>query len=161
MPWRSAPARCTFSASPPTPTTAWATQLARNLLTDLGQRASSFRYLLRDRDSKYTQAFDNVFTTDGIEILKSAPQTPRMNAHAGRAIRTIRAECTDRLLIYNEPHLRHVLAEYAEHYKTSRPHRAQQLRAPADDPNVIPFPAHRIQRHNVLNGLIHEHRNAM
>jgi hypothetical protein len=83
------------------PTAAWATQLARNLLTDLGQRAAGFRYLLRDRDSKYTQAFDAVFTTDGIEIRKSAPQTPRMNAHAERAIRTIRAnvawEARDRL----------------------------------------------------------------
>jgi putative transposase len=59
------------------PTAAWATRLARNLLTDLGRRAADFRYLLRDRDSKYTQAFDAVFTADGIEILKSAPQTPR------------------------------------------------------------------------------------
>jgi transposase InsO family protein len=145
---------------PPHPTAAWATQLARNLLTDLGQRAADFRYLLRDRDSKYTQAFDAVFTADGIEILKSAPQTPRMNAHAERAIRTVRAECADRLLIYNEQHLRHVLAEYAEHYNTGRPHRALQLRSPGDDPNVIPFPAQRIQRHNILNGLIHEYRNA-
>ncbi|TKA01029.1 integrase core domain-containing protein [Actinacidiphila oryziradicis] len=141
------------------PTAAWTTQLARNLLADLGQRASGFRYLLRDRDSKYTQAFDAVFTADGIEILKSAPQTPRMNAHAERAIRTVRAECTDRLLIYNEQHLRRVLAEYAEHYNTSRPHRALQLRSPGDDPNVIPFPTQRIHRHNVLNGLIHEYRN--
>jgi putative transposase len=142
------------------PTAAWTTQLARNLLTDLGQRAAGFRYLLRDRDSKYTRSFDSVFTADGDEILKSAPQTPRMNAHAERAIRTIRAECTDRLLIYNEHHLRHVLAEYAEHYNGGRPHRAQQLHAPADDPNVIPFPAQRIQRHNVLGGLIHEYRQA-
>jgi transposase InsO family protein len=142
------------------PTAAWATQLARNLLTDLGQRAADFRYLLRDRDSKYTQAFDAVFTADGIEILKSAPQTPRMNAHAERAIRTVRAECADRLLIYNEQHLRHVLAEYAEHDNTGRPHRALQPRSPGDDPNVIPFPAQRIQRHNILNGLIHEYRNA-
>jgi putative transposase len=129
-------------------------------LTDLGQRAADFHYLLRDRDSKYTHAFNAVFTANGIEILKSAPQTPRMNAHAERAIRTIRAECIDRLLIYNEQHLRHVLAEYAEHYNTGRPHRALQLRAPSDDPNVIPFPAHRIHRHNILNGLIHEYRNA-
>jgi transposase InsO family protein len=141
------------------PTAAWATQLARNLLTDLGQRSQGFRYLLRDRDSRYTKAFDAVFTADDIQILKSAPQTPRMNAHAERAIRTVRAECADRLLIYNEQHLRHVLAEYVEHYNTGRPHRALQLRAPGDDPNVIPFPAQRIQRHNILNGLIHEYRS--
>ena len=103
-------------------------------------------------------AFDSVLTAEGIEILKSAPQAPRMNAHAERAIRTIRAECTDRLLIYNEQHLRRVLAEYAEHYNTSRPHRALQLRAPADDPTIIPFPAHRIHRRNILGGLIHEYR---
>jgi uncharacterized protein CbrC (UPF0167 family) len=70
------------------PTAAWTTQLARNLLTDLRQRGTGLRYLLRDRDSKYTQAFDAVFTADGIKILKTAPQTPRMNAHAERAIRT-------------------------------------------------------------------------
>ncbi|MFF3467177.1 integrase core domain-containing protein [Streptomyces sp. NPDC001984] len=116
--------------------------------------------MLRDRDSKYTHAFDAVFTADGIEILKSAPQTPRMNAHAARAIRTIRAECTDRHLIHNEQHLQHVLDEYAEHYNTGPPHRALKLRAPADDSNVILFPAQGIHRHNILNGLIHEYRKA-
>jgi transposase InsO family protein len=142
------------------PTAAWATQLARNLLSDLGDRASGFRYLLRDRDSRYTQAFDAVFTTDDIEILKTAPQAPRMNAHAERFIRTARAECTDQMLIYNEQHLRHVLAEYAQHYNCGRAHRALQLRAPADDPDVIPFPAQRIHRHDILSGLIHEYHNA-
>jgi putative transposase len=141
------------------PTAAWATQLARNLLADLGENASGFRYLLRDRDSRCTQAFDAVFTADGIEILKTAPQAPRMNAHAERFIRTARAECTDRLLIYNEQHARHVLAEYAQHYNTGRPHRALKLRAPADDPDVIPFPAQRIQRHDILGGLIHEYHD--
>ncbi|MGW2936610.1 integrase core domain-containing protein [Streptomyces sp. NPDC001156] len=141
------------------PTAAWATQLARNLLADLGDRASGFRFLLRDRDTRYTEAFDAVFTADSIEILKTAPQAPRMNAHAERFIRTARAECTDRLLIYNEQHLRRVLAEYAGHYNSGRPHRALQLRAPADDPDVIPFPAQRIQRHDILGGLIHEYRN--
>lgn len=140
------------------PTAAWATQLARNLLADLGDRAAGFRYLLRDRDSRYTQAFDAVFTAEDMTILKSAPQTPRMNAHAERFIRTARAECTDRMLICNEPHLRHV-AQYARHYNTARPHRALHLRAPADDPHVVPFPAQRIQRHDVIDGLIHEYRN--
>ncbi|MDX3260174.1 integrase core domain-containing protein [Streptomyces sp. MI02-2A] len=141
------------------PTAAWATQLSRNLLANLADRAAGFRYLLRDRDSRFTQAFDAVFTADGIEILKSAPQTPRMNAHVERFIRSVRAECTDRMLIYNEQHARRVLAEYAEHYNSGRPHRAQHLRAPADDPDVIPFPAQHIQRHDVLSGLIHEYRD--
>ncbi|MFF4762569.1 integrase core domain-containing protein [Streptomyces sp. NPDC001292] len=74
-----------------------------------------------------------------------------------RFIGSIRAECTDRILIYNEQPARRVLAEYAEHYNSGRPHRALQLRAPADDPNVIPFPAQRVQRHDVLGGLIHEY----
>jgi transposase InsO family protein len=82
-----------------------------------------------------------------------------MNAHAERFIRSVRAECTDRMLIYNEQHARRVLAEYAEHYNSGRPHRALQLRAPADDPDVIPFPAQHIQRHDVLSGLIHEYRD--
>ncbi|MFF3879198.1 integrase core domain-containing protein [Streptomyces sp. NPDC001978] len=141
------------------PTAAWATQLARNLLADLGDRASSFRYLLRDRDSRYTHAFDAVFTSENIEILKTAPQAPKMNAHAERFIRSVRAECTDRMLIYNEPHARHVLAQYAAHHNRGRPHRALQLRAPADDPDVIPFPAQHIRRHDVLGGLIHEYRD--
>ncbi|MFJ9361487.1 integrase core domain-containing protein [Streptomyces mirabilis] len=79
-----------------------------------------------------------------------------MNAHAERFIRTARAECTDRLLIYNEQHLRRDLAE---HYNRGRPHRALQLRTPADNPDVIPFPAQRIQRHDILGGLIHEYRD--
>jgi transposase InsO family protein len=141
------------------PTAAWATQLARNLLADLDQRTSDFRYLLRDRDSRYTHAFDAVFTADGIEILKTAPQAPKMNAHVERFIRTARTECTDRLLIYNEQHARRVLADYAEHYNSSRPHRALQLRAPADDPDVIPFPAQRIKRHDLLGGIIHEYHD--
>jgi transposase InsO family protein len=142
------------------PTPAWATQLVRNFLAELGERASTFRYLLRDRDDKYTQAFDAVFTAEDVEILKSAQQTPRMNAHTERFIRTARAECTDRLLIYNEQHLRHVLAKYAEHYNPARPHRALQLRAPSDDPDVIPLHAQRIESRDALDGLIHEYRNA-
>jgi len=71
----------------------------------------------------------------------------------------VRAECTDRLLIHNEQHARRVLTQHTEHYNSGRPHRALQLRAPADDPDVIPFPAQRIQRHNVLGGLIHEYHN--
>ncbi|MFE7710411.1 integrase core domain-containing protein [Streptomyces sp. NPDC057486] len=113
-----------------------------------------------DRDAKYTDTFNAIFTSKNISILKSAPQAPKMNAHAERFIRSVRAECTDRLLIYNEQHAQRVLADYAEHYNSGRPHRALQLRAPADDPNVIPFPTQHVQRHNALGGLIHEYSNA-
>jgi transposase InsO family protein len=113
------------------PTAAGATQLARNLLADLGDRVSGFRYLLRDRDSRYTQAFDAVFTSENIEILKTAPHAPRMNAHVERFIRSVRAECTDRILIYTEQHGRRVLAEYAAHHNTGRPHRPR-MRFSAD-----------------------------
>jgi putative transposase len=123
-------------------------------------RAARFRYLLRDRDSRHTQSFDAVFTADDIELLKSAPQTPKMNAHAERPTRTARVECTDRILIYNAQHARRALTQYTEHYNSGRPHRALQLRAPAGHPDVIPLPAQRIQRHDDLDGPIHEYRNA-
>ncbi|MER6067195.1 integrase core domain-containing protein [Streptomyces sp. NPDC001792] len=124
-----------------------------------GGCTSGFRCLLRDRDSRYTQAFDAAFTCENIAILKGAPRAPKMNARTERFIRSVRAERTDRMLIYNEQHARRILAEYAEHYSPARPHRALQLRAPVDDPDVIPFPAQHIQRHDVLSGLIHEYRD--
>ncbi|MFF4752231.1 integrase core domain-containing protein [Streptomyces sp. NPDC002514] len=142
------------------PTTARATQLARNLPSGLGEHATAFRYLLRARDAKYSDTFDAVFTSENISILKSAPQARKMNAHAERFMRSVRAECTDRVLICNEHHARRVLTEYAEHYNSRRPHLALQLRVPADDPNVIPFPAQRVQRHEALGGLIHEYSDA-
>jgi hypothetical protein len=97
-----------------------------------------------------------------IEIKKSAPQTPRMNAFAERWVKTVRAECTDRMLIVGDRHLRLVLDRYTEHYNTGRSHQGHglNLRAPLDDPNVIPFPAHRIIRTMILGGLINEYDTA-
>jgi putative transposase len=142
------------------PTSAWATQCARNLFSDLGGRAGEFRHLIRDRDAKFTDAFDAVFTGEGIEIKKSAPQAPKMNAYAERFVLTARTECTDRTLIFGERHLRTILDHYTRHYNTARPHRALNLRAPADDPNVIPFPASRIRREPILGGLLNEYHRA-
>ncbi|WP_329584824.1 integrase core domain-containing protein [Kitasatospora sp. NBC_01250] len=135
----------------------WVAQLARNLLMDLGDRAGDFRFLIRDRDAKFTAAFDAVLAGNGTTVILTPPQSPRSNAFAERWIRTVRAECTDRLLIAGERHLRAVLGEYAEHYNTGRAHRGLDLRAPGDEPNVIPLPAAAIRRRRVLGGLLNEY----
>ena len=103
------------------PDGSWTTQAARNLLMDLGQRATSVKFLIRDRAGQFTSSFDAVFTAEGIRILAGPPQAPRANAICERIIGTLRRELLDRLLIVNEHHLRQVLTEYLLHYNTARP----------------------------------------
>ncbi|WP_432757774.1 integrase core domain-containing protein [Saccharopolyspora erythraea] len=105
------------------PTQDWAVQQARNLTADLGLRTDSLRFLLRDRDGKYGETFDAVFQSEEMEILKSAPRAPRMNAHCERIIGSIRREALDHVLIMNEAHARHVLAAYERHHNEHRPTR--------------------------------------
>jgi len=146
------------------PTGAWLTQLARDLTADLDQAGHRFTHLIRDRDAKFTSAFDTVFTAIGIDVLLTAPQAPRMNAYAERFVRTLRAECTDRMLIIGERHLHAALSEYFKHYNTGRSHqgRDMSLRAPDDSPNILPLPAspHLIRRKPVLGGLINDYEAA-
>jgi putative transposase len=146
------------------PTGQWVTPLARNLASELEEAGARFTYLIRDRDAKFTSAFDDVFASIGITVLPIAPRAPRMNAHAERFVRTARAECTDRMLIAGEQHLRAVLSEYFSHYNTGRSHQGDgmELRAPNDAPDVIVFPgsATGIQRRARLAGLINEYRQA-
>jgi putative transposase len=106
------------------PTGKWVTQQARNLMHSLGERAEQFRFLVRDRDTKFTASFDAVFAAADIKVLRSPPRAPKGNAYAERWVSTMRRECLDRMLIFNERQLRHVLAEYEQHYNTHRPHRA-------------------------------------
>jgi putative transposase len=144
------------------PTGQRATQLARNLADELEEAGCRFTYLIRDRDARFTAACDAVFASIGITVLPIAPQAPRMNAHAERFVRTARAECTDRLLIAGEQHLRVVLSGYTGHYNTGRSHQGKGmgLRTPYDNPDVIAFPGPvtRIQRQARLAALINEYR---
>jgi hypothetical protein len=144
------------------PDGAWTTQAARNfLLIDLGQRAASVKFLIRDRAGQFTSSFDAVFTAEGIRILRSPPQAPRANAICERMIGTLRRELLDQLLIVNERHLRRVLDEYLRHYNTARPHRALGQLTPAQagtrPPEPVDLAERRIRQKQVLGGLTHEY----
>ena len=139
------------------PTAGWVAQQARNLMLDLGDRAGDFRFLIRDRDSKFTALFDEVFKTEGIRVLLSAPQAPRMNAIMERWVGSVRRELLDRILIMNERHLRKVLAEYEAHFNTCRPHQALNQASPL---RALPDPVDaeiRVTRRDRLGGLLHEY----
>jgi transposase InsO family protein len=145
------------------PDGAWTAQAARNFLMNLGQRAASVKFLIRDRAGQFTGSFDAVFTAEGIRILASPPQAPRANAICERIIGTLRRELLDRVLIVNEHHLRRVLTDYPRHYNTARPHRALGQLTPAQAhtrPPQINLAEHRIRRKQVLGGLTHEYQVA-
>jgi putative transposase len=142
------------------PTGVWGTQQARNLFIDLGDRADQFRFLIRDRDSKFTAAFDAVFAGADIAILRTPTRAPRANAIAERFIGTLRRECLDHLLITGRHHLATVPQEFIEHYNTHRPHRSLNQQPPAG-PTPPPSGA-TIQplRRDRLGGLLHEYVQA-
>ncbi|MDT7708606.1 MAG: putative transposase [Pseudonocardiales bacterium] len=138
----------------------WTTQQARNLLMNLGERTARIRFLIRDRAGQFAASFDAVLKDAGIEVVKIPPRCPRANCFAERFVLTARTELTDRMLIFGERHLRRVLAEYAAHYNTQRPHRALHLRPPRPQ-SPVPEPVHgSIQRRPVLGGLINQYEPA-
>jgi transposase InsO family protein len=139
------------------PTGPWVAQQARNLMIELGDRAEGFTFLIRDRDTKFTTMFDEVFTAAGIRILKTPPRAPRANAFAERWIGGLRRELLDRILIVNARHLRRVLAIYETHFNEHRPHRSLGQAAPL---RALPDPVEddiKVIRRDRLGGLIHEY----
>jgi putative transposase len=140
------------------PTGEWVTQQARNLLMALDDRAGRFRFLVRDRDTKFTAAFDAVLVAEAIQVLTTPVWAPRANAYAERWVGTVRREVLDRMLIVGCRQLRAVLAEYPDHYNGHRPHRALG-EAPPLGPGVpvVSAPPGKIMRRDRLGGLIHEY----
>jgi putative transposase len=139
----------------------WVAQQARNLLMELGDRAAGFRFLIRDRDTKFIAAFDAVFAAEAIEVLVTPVRAPRANAYAERWVGTVRREVLDRLLIVGGRQLRAVLAGYADHYNGHRPHRALgQLPPVGPSEPVARVAVGRVVRRDRLGGLIHEYAQA-
>jgi transposase InsO family protein len=145
-----------------TPVGEWVTQQARNLSSFFTERSQAAKFLIRDRDTKFTANFDEVFRSEGIRIIKTPVRAPRANAFAERFVGTARRECLDRILIIGRRHLEQVLAEYIAHYNEHRPHRALDQRAP-QSLGLMPAPIRdpdptRLRRTEILGGIIHEYR---
>ncbi len=140
------------------PTGAWVTQQARNLLMDLDDAGRRIRFLIRDRDTKYTDAFDAVFAGVGADVVEIPVRAPRANAICERFVGGVRRELLDRILIVNIAHARAVLSEYESHFNTHRPHRALKQAAPLRPlPPVPADPTATVVRRDRLGGLLHEY----
>ena len=145
------------------PNGAWVTQQARNMLLVLGERGRRVHFVLRDRDAKFCRGFDDVFRSEGATVLRTPVQAPNANAVAERWVGTVRAECLGWLLIVGRGHLQQVLRIYVEHYNVHRPHRALRLASPDPPAGVDALQeAHsgRVDRRDLLGGLLHEYRRA-
>jgi putative transposase len=145
----------------------WVTQQARNLLMQLDDEDVRPRIVVRDRDSKFTRDFDDVFRSQGIRVIKAPVRAPKARAHAERWVGSVRRECLDRLLILGRRHLHQVLSTYTLHYNEHRPHRGVGQRPPlrelpssGDQPPADVIELDRIRRRDLLGGLIHEYRLA-
>ncbi len=140
------------------PTGAWVTQQARNLFMDLADHLGQFRFLIRDRDTKFTDSSDAIFACEGIRILRTPVRAPRANAVAERWVGTVRRELLDRMLIVGRRQLEWVLADYVAHYNQHWPHRALDQAPPVGAvPEPVPAASERVVRLDRLGGLIHEY----
>ena len=150
--------RIHLSPSTAHPDSAWVTQQARNLAMDLDGRSPAIRFLIRDRDAKFSRSFDTVLRSEGMRVIRTPIRAPNANAHAERVIETIRAECLDWTLVWGRRHLDRTLRTYVEHYNRGRPHRALGLASPnATAAEPIPVDPRDVRRRDLLGGLIHEY----
>jgi len=142
------------------PDSAWVTQQARNLAA--GERLQGVRFLIRDRDSKFSSPFDEVFRTEGVKVVKTPIRAPKANAFAERWVRTVRTECLDWMLVLGRRHLERILGIYTAHYNGRRPHRGLELQTPDSRLDRLPRPVlgGRVRRHDLLGGHIHEYEVA-
>jgi transposase len=138
------------------PDSAWVTQQARNLA--VGEELQEVRFVLRDRDSKFSGPFDEVFRTEGVRVIRTPIRAPKANAFAERWVRTARRECLDHILIHGRRHLERTLREFVGHYNAGRPHRGLQLACPSPPPSSRSLNTlGTVRRRDRLNGLIHEY----
>ena len=150
--------RIFLSGSTAHPDSAWVTQQARNLALNLDDRSTAIRFLIRDRDTKFSRSFDEVVRSEGARVIVTPIRAANANAHAERVIETIRAECLDWTLILGRRHLDRTLRTYAEHYNRGRPHRGLALATPLAEPqDPMPVSPRDVRRRDLLGGLIHEY----
>ena len=141
------------------PTGDWTAQQARNLIMDLGDQAEQMKFMIRDRGSNFTAAFDAVLADAGIRTVLCNVRTPRMNAIAERWIGGCRRELLDRTLVWNQSHLRQILRDYETHHNQHRPHRSLHAAAPLKPlPEPVDLGQYRVRRHARVGGLINEYR---
>ncbi|MDP9301829.1 MAG: integrase core domain-containing protein [Actinomycetota bacterium] len=143
------------------PDGAFVTQQARNLAYDLDDATTQLRFLVRDRDQKFTRSFDEVFKTEGARVILTPVRSPKANAFAERWVRTVRVELLDWTLVLGRRHLDRVLATYVEHYNAHRPHRGLDLGSPMEPfRHASAARTEDIRRREVLSGLVHEYHAA-
>jgi putative transposase len=147
--------RVHFAGCTTHPDKTWVTQQVRQVMWEIDSRHPTIRFLIRDRDRKYTRAFDAVFRVQEVAVIPTPYRAPNANAFAERWIRSVREECLDKLLIINQAHLRRIMREYVVFFNTARPHQGIDQQIPI--PNSTHNTNGPVRRRNVLGGIIHDY----